>query len=84
MAWHDFALLLGYSALSSAFRKQKKTLYLIPYNNSNNNSQCGSHFREVWEDADVGSLTSVGISAYRVFDSKRFTQKQKLKQFGIQ
>jgi len=47
----------------------------------NNTSQCGSRFRGVWEDPDVGSLTSTGISARRDADSKRPTKQDFVKTF---
>ena len=50
--------------------------YSSRYNNNNNNtSQCGSHFRGVWEDPTVGNLTSTGIPTRREADSKRSTKK---------
>ena len=41
----------------------------------NNTSQCGSGFRKVWEDPDVGNLTSTNIPTRREADSKRPTKK---------
>ena len=43
-------------------------------NNNNNNSQCGSRFRGVWGDPDVGNLTSTSISTDTKTDFKRLTK----------
>jgi len=42
---------------------------MMSYATNNNNSQCGSRFRQVWGDSAVGNFTPTGIPTYREVDS---------------
>jgi len=37
--------------------------HILEVNNTTTTSQCGSRFRGVWEDPDVGNFTSNGMTA---------------------
>ena len=55
--------------------------HFLYINSNNTTSQCGSRFRGIWGDLDVGKLTTTGIPARNEADSNRPTKQDFVKTF---